>query len=317
MRGLLKAKPAGIQLLILISIALVSLFFIGGIIGPLILSAITGVRLTEFLDTAKLDFNRPGIITYIRGLQVFQFIGLFMIPAFLCAWLFSTDSKKYLGLKRPSNTFYFLAAVAVMVLAIPLVTWLGELNKNIQFPAGIEKWMKESEEEAARTVQALLSRHTVKDLIINIVCIAGLAAVGEELLFRGIAQRLFIKIFKSPWGGIIIAAFLLSALHLQFYGFRPRFILGILLGAIYWYSGSLWTAIVAHFIYDAALITLVYFNPSMINEETPVKMNNIALMAAVSFTIVALIVGWMKKKSTVKYQEVYADDAIPVKDHPF
>ncbi len=317
MRGLLKAKTAGIQLLILISIALVSLFFIGGIIGPLILSAITGVRVTEFLDTAKLDFNRPGIITYIRGLQVFQFIGLFMIPAFLGAWLFSTDSKKYLGFKKPSNTFYFLAAVAVMVLALPLVNWLGELNRNIQFPAGIEKWMKKSEEEAARTVQALLSRHTVKDLIINIVCIAGLAAVGEELLFRGIAQRLFIKIFKSPWVGIIIAAFLFSAMHLQFYGFLPRFVLGILLGVIYWYSGSLWTAIVAHFIYDAALITLVYFNPSMINEETPVKMNNIALMAAISFIIVALIVGWMKKRSAITYEEVYADDAIPVKDHPF
>ena len=316
MKGLLKSKPAGTQLLILISIALVS-FFLFGLLGTLVLSGITGISVTQLSDPSKWDFTNPSLITFIRGMQVVQFIALFLVPTFLCAWLFSTDSKKYLGLKRPSNTFYFLAAVTVMLLALPLVNWLGELNKNVQFPAGIEKWMKESEEEAARTVQALLSKHTVKDLIINIICIAGLAAVGEELLFRGIAQRLFIKIFKSPWIGIIIAAFLFSAMHLQFYGFLPRFALGILLGVIYWYSGSLWTAIVAHFIYDAALITLVYFNPEMLNEETPVKVNNIALMAAVSFAIVALIVGWMKKKSTVKYQEVYADDAIPVKDHPF
>ena len=55
----------------------------------------------------------------------------------------------------------------------------------------------------------------------------------------------------------------------------------------------------------------------MINEETAVKMNNIALMGALSFAVIALLIGWMKKKSTVTYQEVYADDDIPVKDHPF
>lgn len=316
MRGLLKTKPAGTQLLILISIALVS-FFLFGLLGTIVLSGITGINLMELSDSSKWNFSNPGIITFIRGMQVVQFIALFLVPTFLGAWLFSTDSKKYLGLKKTSNSFYFIAAVVVMILAVPLVNWLGELNKNVQFPSGIEKWMRKSEEEAAKTVQALLSKHTIKDLIINILCIAGLAAVGEELLFRGIAQRLFIKIFKSPWVGIIIAAILFSAMHLQFYGFLPRFILGIFLGVIFWYSGSLWTSILAHFIYDATLIVLVYFNPSMINEETPVKLNNIALMAALSFVIVALIIGWMKKKSRVSYQEVYADDAIPVKDHPF
>ncbi|MEP6699755.1 MAG: type II CAAX endopeptidase family protein [Bacteroidota bacterium] len=316
MRGLLKAKPAGTQLLILISIALVS-FFLFGLLGTVVLSGITGINLMSLSDSSKWDFTNPGIITFIRGMQVVQFIALFLVPTFLGAWLFSTDSKKYLGIKKPSNLFYFIAAVAVMILAVPLVNWLGELNKNVQFPSGIEKWMRKSEEEAAKTVQALLSKHTIKDLIINILCIAGLAAVGEELLFRGIAQRLFIKIFKSPWVGIIIAAILFSAMHLQFYGFLPRFILGIFLGIIFWYSGSLWTSIVAHFIYDATLIVLVYFNPSMIKEETPVKLNNIALMAALSFVIVALIIGWMKKKSTATYKDVYADDAIPVKDHPF
>ena len=318
MRGLLKAKPAGTQLLILISIALVSFFLIGGIIGPLILTAITGINPTDFLDSYKLNFDKPGIATYIRGLQVFQFIGLFLIPAFLCAHLFSTDSKKYLGLKKTSNGFYFLTGVAVMIVAIPFTNgFLGELNKNVKFPTWIEEWMKKSEDDATRMLQALLVKHTIKDLIINILCIAGLAAVGEELLFRGITQRLFIKIFKSPWVGIIIAAFLFSAMHLQFYGFLPRFALGILLGVIYWYSGSLWTSVVAHFIYDAAQLVLIYFNPSMITEDTPVKLHNIALMAALSFIIVALIIGWMKNKSKVNYQEVYADDAIPVKDHPF
>jgi uncharacterized protein len=316
MRGLLKTKSAGSQFLLLISIALVS-FFVLGLVGTLILSSITGFSVSELGDSAKWDFTKPGIFTFIRGMQIVQFVSLFLVPSLLCARLFSTNAKKYLGLKKPSNTFYFITATAIMIIAIPLVNWLGELNRNIPFPADWVQWIKNGEEEAAKTVKGLLSRHTVKDLILNVICIAGLAAVGEELLFRGMAQRLLIKIFKSPWLGIIITAFLFSAMHMQFFGFFPRFVLGILLGAAYWYSGSLWVPIVAHFVYDALLIVLAYFNPEMLNEESTVKLTSLALAGTVSFLLVVVLIEWMRRRTTTQYKEVYGDDDIPVKDNPF
>lgn len=316
MRGLLKSKSAGNQFLLLISISLVS-FFLLGLAGTMVLSALTGINIVELSDSSKWNFSKPGIINFIRGMQAVQFISLFLVPSLICARLFSTDAKQYLGLKKPSNAFYFLVAIAVMILAIPLVNWLGELNKNVQFPSDIEQWMKSSEDEAAKTVQALLSKRTISDLILNIIFIAGLAAVGEELLFRGMVQRLLIKMFKTPWPGIIITAFLFSSMHMQFYGFLPRFALGILLGAIYWYSGSLWAAILAHFVYDSLLIVLAYFNPEMLNDESSVKMGNLALVGSISFAIVVLLLEWMRKKTVTRYSEVYADDDVPVKDHPF
>jgi membrane protease YdiL (CAAX protease family) len=316
MKGLLKSKKAGTQLLILISIALAS-FFILGLLGTVILSKVSGMSLEAMTDSSKWDYNSGTLVTVIRGMQIIQFITLFVIPTFLCAWFFSTDSKKYLGLTMPANSMYFLVGAALLILALPLVNFLGELNRNVQFPAALAKWMKEQEAEAAKTIKALLSKHSVKDLVLNIICIAGLAAVGEELLFRGIAQRLLIKLFKNHWAGIIISAFLFSAMHVQFYGFMPRFVLGILLGAVYWYSGSLWTAILAHFVYDAFLIVLVYFNPATLNEENTLQLSNLAMVAVVSLMAVVSLVVWMKKKSTVTYNQVYADDAVPVKDHPY
>ena len=316
MKGLLKAKSPGMQFLILISFALAS-FFIIGLIGTVILSKVSGMSLETISDPSKWGYNNTTLITVIRGMQIIQFISLFLIPTFLCAWLFSTNSKKYLGLQMPSNLGYFLVGVGVMLLAIPAVNFLGEINRQVQFPAGIANWMKEQEAEAAKTIKALLSKHTIKDLLLNIITVAGLAAVGEELLFRGIAQRLLIKMFKNPWAGIIVAAFLFSAMHIQFYGFVPRFVLGILLGVIYWYSGSLWTAILAHFMYDAVLIIVVYFNPESLKDENTLNLSNIALVAVVSLGIVVSLVLWMKRRSTTNYLEVYADDAIPVKDHPF
>ncbi|MBI5372790.1 MAG: CPBP family intramembrane metalloprotease [Sphingobacteriales bacterium] len=317
MKGVLKTKPAGNQLILMVCIALVGLFIIGSVAGTLILTAITGIHPKELMDFTKLDYNKPGVITYIRGLQVFQFFGLFLLPSLFCAWLFSTNSKKYLCLNRPVINSYWIIGIMVMILAIPFVQWLGELNRGIRFPSAIEQWMKDKETGANKTVMALLSKRTLKDLLLNIICIAGLAAVGEELLFRGVAQRLFIKLFKNPWPGILVTAFLFSAMHLQFYGFFPRFVLGILLGIIYWYSGSLWTAILAHFVYDALLITLAYFNPSMLNEGNTVKLSSVALTAAFSFILVGLAVNWMIKHSRTRYSDVYADDAVPVKDHPF
>lgn len=316
MRGLLSSKKPATQFLLLISIALAS-FFLVGLLGTVILSRVTGMSLQEMSESSKWDYNSSTLVTVIRGMQFIQFIALFIIPSLLCAWLFSTNSRRYLGLQPPGNHFYFLAGIGILLLALPLVNLLGEWNRNVSFPAGLAQWMKEQEDEAAKTVKALLSRHTINDLLWNIVSIAGLAAVGEELLFRGVAQRLLIKMFRSPWAGIILAAFLFSAMHVQFYGFLPRFVLGILLGAIYWYSGSLWAAILAHFVYDAFLVVLVYFNPSTLNDETSLPVSNTALVAAFSAALVTAGLLWMKRASRTSFDEVYADDAQPPKDHPF
>jgi membrane protease YdiL (CAAX protease family) len=316
MRGLLKTRPAWSQLLVVISIALVSLFVVG-LLGTTILAKMAGMGLLEVSDTAKLDYSKPQTIFLLRGFQVVQFIALFIIPVFVCAWLFSTDTKKYLGLKAPSNKIHFVWGVAIMIVSIPLINFLGEINQQVKFPAELDGWMKKNEATAAKSIAALLSRHTLQDLLLNIVCIAGLAAVGEELLLRGMVQRLLIKMFKSPWAGIIIAAAVFSAMHVQFYGFLPRFLLGVFLGAAYWYSGSLWVPILGHFIYDALMILLTYLNPEMINNEDSVKIPSLAVAALVSAALTAVVIYRMKKDTTVNYSEVYADDAIPVKDHPF
>jgi membrane protease YdiL (CAAX protease family) len=266
---------------------------------------------------AKWDTNDPSTLDFIRGMQLIQFISLFVIPVFICAWLFSSNSRDYLGLRQPHHYGYYLAGIAVMLFALPFVNLLGELNRAIDFPNSWADWMKKKEDNAAKTIEALLSRQSLKDLFMNLFFIAVLAAVGEELLFRGIAQRLFIRIFKSPLAGIVVTAVLFSAMHVQFYGFLPRFTLGIVLGLLYWYSGSLWTAIIAHFVYDATLVVLAYLRPELIADESSIEMNNLAMVGAISFAIVVLILIWMKRRSRTVYPDVYANDNVPVKDHPF
>jgi membrane protease YdiL (CAAX protease family) len=316
MRGLLKERPAGGQFLLVICIATVS-FFIIGLIGTFAISSLSGMKPAEMADLAKWDYSKPSTLFVLRGLQVVQFISLFLIPSLFAAWLFSNNTKNYLGFKKPSSAAFWIMGIVIMVVAFPLSNWLGDLNKQIPFPDEVANWMTRSENEALQTVKALLSKHTVQDLIINIICVAGLAAVGEELLFRGVLQRLLIRMFKSPWAGIIIAAALFSALHMQFYGFFPRLLLGMLLGAVYWYSGSLWVSMLAHFVYDATLIIAAYFMPALLNEEDTAKLSNFAIAGTISFILVVIVIEWMRKRSTTVYHVVYAEDERPQKDHPF
>ncbi|HMT74469.1 MAG TPA: CPBP family intramembrane metalloprotease [Chitinophagaceae bacterium] len=316
MRGFLKNKPAFNQLLIVAGVTLMSLFVIGAI-GSLIVSFVAGVPFSEMADTKNWNYSSPKTIFVVRGMLLVQFFALCVIPSYVAARLFGENNSRYLGLRPPSNLIYFVAGVALLLFSTPLVGWLGELNKNIQFPSGIESWMQEKENEAGETAKGLLSLRTPSDLLMNIFFIGVLAGVGEELLFRGVIQRILIRLFKNNWAGILVAAFVFSAVHFQFYGFVPRFLLGIFLGLIYWYSGSLWPSILAHTIYNSAQVILVYYNPEMITKDNPVETANLLVMALISAAISIGIIWWMKTKSTTAYKEVYADDMKPYKDHPF
>src|SRR6185503_19605094 len=174
-----------------------------------------------------------------------------------------------------------------------------------------------SEESAAKQIGFMLKRNTVQDLVLNLVLVAVFAGVGEELFFRGVLQRIFIKLFKNAWVGIIITAIIFSAIHLQFYGFIPRFILGVLLGLIYWYSGSLWPAIIAHFAYDALAVVIVYFNPSMADQASvTTSFGNQTMLAFISLALIIGIIILMKKRSATTYETMYARDNID-ESNPF
>jgi uncharacterized protein len=309
MQTYLKTRPVWIQLLLFIGMAfgiLMVVFLIGGII----LSQITGISLLEMNNPDAWDPKDPNMLTLIRGMLLLQFLGMFLIPSLLFAYFSDPQPLRYIGLKPPSKALYWVTGIVIMLVAVPMVEYTGIFNRDLPFSPQTRQWMQSMEDEAARTLQMMLGRTTLADLLLNVVFIAAFAGVGEEFFFRGIIQRLFIRATKSPWAGIIIAAFLFSFFHFQFFGFIPRFLLGILLGAIYWYSGSLWPAIVAHFVYDAFFITLAYFNPELVTNADAqlVDKSYLAVAALGSTALVVLLVWLMKKNSTTDYNEVYRDE---------
>lgn len=143
-----------------------------------------------------------------------------------------------------------VSTIFLILLAQPVIGWTGELNSHLSFPrwlAFLEEWMKRTELQGELITEAFLSTTSVKGLLVNVFMIALLPAFAEEILFRGTLASLLKSATRNVHVAVFISAFIFAAIHLQFYGFLPRFLLGMALGYLFFWSGSLWLPVVAHF----------------------------------------------------------------------
>jgi hypothetical protein len=207
----------------------------------------------------------------LRFFQITQTLFLFLIPALIASWLFSAEPGGFISVNRkPSRTIIVLVSLS-MILAIPMMNAVAIFNMNLKLPQtlnGVEVWMKDLEENAAMLTRLFLGGRSSSDLIINFFMIAILPALGEEFLFRGVLQRLLIQITKSSHAGIIIGAFLFSFVHFQFYGFIPRFLLGLYFGYLLLWSTSIWIPVMGHLVNNGFAVVYYHFARQSVG-ETP------------------------------------------------
>src|SRR5690606_4911795 len=100
--------------------------------------------------------------------------------------------------------------------------------------------------------------HSAGELMFALVIIAILPAVGEEIVFRGLIQNELLRGTRNVHVAIWVAAILFSTIHFQFYGFVPRLLLGALFGYLYYWSGNLMLAILAHFVNNGVSVVALY-----------------------------------------------------------
>jgi membrane protease YdiL (CAAX protease family) len=308
MQTILKTRPVLVQLIMFIGLAF-GMAMIFSTFGIMIYASVNNIQVSQLMNERD-NTNFPGFVAFIRFSQALQFFGLFLLPTLIFAYFSDRQPRKYLGLRAPWEPSYWVYAILIMIVALPLVQYTGILNRQISFSPEMQQWIQEKEDMANKIIAKMLNTGSPKDLLLNILFIAVTAAIGEELFFRGVLQRMFIRWFGSPWAGILLAALIFSAFHMQFLGFLPRLLLGIILGAVYWYSGSLWVAIAAHFVYDAFLITLVYFQPRLAQDANADMIDPAHLSVAgfVSAILVGILLWKMIRNSRTTYAEIYRDD---------
>lgn len=235
-------------------------FIIGGIAGLFLYLPFFDGGEAELFRALQSPQDHPEIKPALMAAQAGASIGGLILAPLI---FLRTQRLPAVDLFRGNNIpfFIFLIAAAIIFFSFGINSLFMEWNQEIVFPEfmkGFEEWARERENEAERQTLALTKMISVTDLLLGIIVIAVLPAIGEEFVFRGIIQNELWRGTKNIHVAIWFAAVLFSAIHLQFFGFIPRMILGAIFGYLYYWSASLWVPVVAHFVNNCVQIIALY-----------------------------------------------------------
>ncbi len=234
-------------------------------------------------------------VNFIKIMQVVLTTLIFILPATLFCRFMRDERTAFLNMNKTPNLYFILTAAACVLFALPAVSGLESWNAAMHLPSsmsGTEAWMRGKEKEAEKITNMFFQDKSIGGLVINILVMAFMAALSEEIFFRGLLQQIFIKNKINPHVAIVIAAILFSAFHLQFFGFIPRMFLGIVLGYLYYITQNLWVSITAHFCNNAfAVVATHFYTPEITGTEGAAILAEQPIGVAFVLLSLAMVIG--------------------------
>lgn len=199
--------------------------------------------------------SRSSVLAQSVAQNVVGFIG----AAVAAAWIISRKPARFLGLSSKVKWQPFAGVIIVYAIGIPFLNNLVYFNEQMTLPdafSGIEAKMRAMEDAAAGVTEIILSSSSIGSLITGVLFIGILTGFSEELFFRGALQRSLRAYPPMRQWSIWLAAMIFSAVHLQFFGFFPRLLLGAFFGYLLYTTGSIWPGVFAHALNNSLVVVI-------------------------------------------------------------
>lgn len=229
------------------------------VVALVLFQVVAGVAVAVFLfisgdltsagDLNELLSERIDLLFISNTIGQVLFIGLATL--LVIRLHISGESKRtFLRFKWQNDSITYILYGALLVIFIqPIVIYLGYLNSLLPIPelfSDLQMSQYEMIENFLRT-----------DGIIwfGLFHVAVVPAICEEVLFRGY----ILRAFEKSWGiiaGVIISGIIFGMFHIQLGNILPLATLGMILALMTWLSGTLWPAIIAHFINNGAAVVM-------------------------------------------------------------
>lgn len=188
-------------------------------------------------------------IQFLKFSQLLTSVGLFVVPPIIFTYLSGHPPFHFLKMNRLPVLMLSMGAIVLMWVQLPWINAVGAWNNSIvldgQF-AELYQSLRAKEDAATAMIEAFLEMSGPLQLIFTFFLVAVVPAIGEEMLFRGVLQPVFIRVFKNQHLGIWVTAFVFSFIHFQFFGFVPRMLIGVYLGYLFTWTGNIWYPVLAH-----------------------------------------------------------------------
>ena len=223
---------------------------------------------------------------------------MFIVPPIVYYYLTRRKHPmQALGLRKMAKprAMLLIASVFVIIVSIPVTDQLSAWNEAMKLGGPFEKveeWMRTLEDSAEAITERMLNVNTFGGLLLNLLIIALIPAIGEEMTFRGVLQQALTRRLKSPHVAIILSAAIFSFIHFQFYGFLPRMFLGVLLGYMFYITDSLWPCMLMHFLNNGTTVVLYYLNNKGITHVDVEHLGAELWMVALSALLTTGLIVW-------------------------
>jgi membrane protease YdiL (CAAX protease family) len=280
-----------ISSLITLLVILAGFILIGPVIGIFIAIPFYEGSAMDFLQQATNPVAPEGLRVPLLILQgCVTTIGLGIVPAFY--WWRATRVNPMTLVSKP------ISLQSVVFSALAMICFLGPVslfiywNADVDLPDGwFENWARTTEDRATALTKYMTSFESPGEFILGLVVIAILPSMFEELAFRGLLQPELHRASGNIHVAIWLSSILFSALHLQFFGFVPRVLLGAMFGYLYFWSGNLLVPMIAHVVNNGLQVILIYVGQKEIagmDLENP-AMPPLGAVAAMSVLTVGFI----------------------------
>lgn len=214
-----------------------------------------GLEINSTTNISDIFSNEDVNLTLVKIGVGFNHLILFVGTAALFWWLIKENTfSKYFNI-RPVKWELLGLFILLLMSSYPLIGASGLLSEYVEFP----EWLQGMDDEYAASIEGLFSGEGVLNMLLNLVIIALLPAIGEELIFRGIVQKELHRVIANPHLVIFITSVIFSGIHLQAAGFLPKFLISYILCYSYYWGKSLIYPMILHFINNGSMTLALYF----------------------------------------------------------
>jgi uncharacterized protein len=299
-----RVYPWGLQL-ILFLLMIITMIGFGASMLYLLLPKLTGY---SFQQTLTVTEQSP--MALIKAALVAlgaSSLFMFLIPAFLFAYLTHPQPAEYLGLRPAGKPIQWILVIFVMLGAMPLLQLIQSLIGMINFGDAVKKQQATND----HMMNAFLVMPDFWAFIRVFVVMAIVPAMGEEFFFRGVLMRFAKKRTTSMVAPVIFTAIIFSYSHTNIYGYISIFIAGVLLAVIYNLTGSLWCSILAHMCFNGFQIILGYFGSTNSAIKSFLDNTSVPYYYVIGGAIVFSISFYLLLKNKTPLPENWTDDFPP------
>jgi len=212
-----------------------------------------------------------------------QTLLIMLLPAILWTKLYKKETVREVMHTRKVSWRVVDLTVVLMIVSLPALDALATACESLPLPEPLATWAKDNAEAQQLTVDSMLAVSGFGGWLelIMLMCVG--TALGEEWMFRGALLRC-LKGYNRHLAAIVVG-FLFSLIHLEAYGFLPRWLLGTVFVYMVYWTGSIWPGVIAHAINNLwALIEM---------KEAPKMLEHFGAVSVVVSVVLVVLVLWL------------------------